>query len=69
MNKKPLVIRMKDARESIFSHFQSVIREQDLPCCILEPIIADLHRQVSAVATQEYQQAEKQLAEEGSEEE
>lgn len=69
MNKKPLVIRMKEARESIFSHFQTVIREQDLPCCILEPIVADLHRQVSSVAMQEYQQAEKKIAEEGNEEE
>lgn len=65
MKQKPLVIRLNEARESIFAHLQTVIREQEVPCYLLEPIVTDLLRQVKSIAQQEYQAA---LADKGGDE-
>ena len=57
---KPLVIRLKEAKEFLIAAVNATIKEKDLPCYLIEPIIAEVHNQVSAAATKEYESA-KQL--------
>ena len=63
MNPKPLVIRLREAKTNILAAVNAAIKEQDLPCYLLEPIIADAHNQVSAAASKEYETAKKQIEE------
>lgn len=63
MTNKPLVLRLREAKESIVAAVNAAIKEQDLPCYLLEPIIAELHTQVSNTALREYEIAKKQDSE------
>lgn len=54
---KPLVIRLKEAKEFLIAAVNATIKEKDLPCFLLEPIIAEVHNQVSKAATDEYEKA------------
>ena len=67
MTNTPLVLRLREAKESIVSAVNAAIKEQGLPCFLLEPIIAEVHNQVSAEATREYNIAKKQNEEAGGE--
>jgi hypothetical protein len=69
MNNKPLPIRLREAKESIVQNLNTVLREQELPCYLIEPIIEEVHRMVSKSAQAEYEQAVKQINEEGNEDE
>jgi hypothetical protein len=55
MNKRPLVLRLREAKENILAAVNAAIKEQDLPCYLIEPIIAEMHNQVSASAMREYE--------------
>ena len=67
MNNKPLVLRLREAKESIFAAVNAAIKEQGLPCYLLEPILAEAHSQVSAEAQREYERARRQAAEKTTE--
>lgn len=60
---KPLVIQIREAKAGIVESINTAIRG-GIPCYLLEPIIAELHREVSKGAEAEYAQAVKQQAEE-----
>lgn len=59
---KALILRIEEAKASIVNAVNEAIKDQELPCYLVEPIVADIHRQISAGATKEYEQA-KQAAE------
>lgn len=68
MNEKPLVLRIESAKQRLIDGLNAVLAEEELPCFLVEPIIADLHEQVSRSARREYEQAvrtEKEKAENG----
>ena len=69
MNNKPLPIRLREAKESIIQNLNTVLKEQELPCYLIEPIIEEVHRMVSKSAQAEYEQAVKQINKEGTENE
>lgn len=64
---KPLVIQLREAKASFIECANNALRE-GIPCYLLEPIIAELHTQISASAQAEYEQAQMQLAREQVEE-
>ena len=64
---KPLVITLREVKERFAECANSALRE--LPCFLLEPILADLYKQVSAGALQEYEHAKKQISEEETKQE
>lgn len=65
MDKKtPLVIRLKVAKEKLTLSIARVCQEEQLPYYLIEPIIAELHTQASALSAKEYEQAKRQVAEE-----
>lgn len=66
---KPLVIRLKEAEQQIITFINSVMREQSLPCYLVEPIIEKVYRQTIEAARNEYESAKLNLAKENSEEE
>ena len=67
MTNKPLVLRLREAKESIVAAVNAAIKEQELPCYLLEPIIAELHTQVSNTASREYEIAKQQVSETATE--
>lgn len=52
---KPLILTLKEIEESFTDCANAALRE--IPCYLIEPIIADLHRQISAGAAKEYEKA------------
>lgn len=60
MNNKPLVLRLREAKENLVAAVNAAIKELDLPCYLLEPIISEVYKQVSASALREYETAKKQ---------
>lgn len=69
MNNNPLVIRLKEAEQKIISCVNSVMREQSLPCYLVEPIIEKVYRQTVEAARNEYENAKLCLAEKEAKEE
>lgn len=69
MNDNPLVIRLKEAERQIISFVNAVMREQSLPCYLVEPIIEKVYRQTKEAAQGEYENAKLNLAEKNAEEE
>jgi hypothetical protein len=59
---KPLVIRIREAKNKIIAAVNSAVEEQNLPYYLIEPIIAEMHGQITSMAAQEYEQAKHQLA-------
>ena len=59
---KPLVIKLKEAKANI-SESVNAARHDGVPFYLLEPIVADLHAQISKAAQTEYEQVQKQFAE------
>lgn len=51
----PLVVRLREAKKCILAAVNTALKEQNLPCYLLEPIIAEVHTQVSAAAAREYE--------------
>ena len=62
MTTKPLVLRLREAKESIVAAVNAAIKEQGLPCYLLEPI-AEMYNQVKATALREYEIAKQQVSE------
>lgn len=63
MTNRPLVLRLREAKASIVAAVNEAIEKQGLPCYLLEPIVAELHQQVSATASREYEIAKQQDSE------
>ena len=57
MNNKPLVLRIENAKQRLIDGLNTILAEEELPCFLVEPLIADLHEQVSRSARREYEQA------------
>lgn len=53
----PLVIRIREAKERIIANLNAVVREEDLPYYLIEPMFAEIHSEVSKMANREYEQA------------
>lgn len=62
---KPLVIQLREAKDQLIEGINTAIRG-GIPCFLLEPIVAELHRQVSQSAQAEYENALKQQAAENA---
>lgn len=60
---KQLVITLREIKECFTDCANAALRE--LPCYLIEPIIADLHRQISAGAVREYEIAKQKMTKEG----
>ena len=60
MKDKPLVLRIESAKQKLINALNEVLAEESLPCFLVEPIIADLHEQVTRSARREYEQAVRQ---------
>jgi hypothetical protein len=54
---KPLVIQIREVKANIIECINEAIRD-GLPCFLLEPIIAEVHSQISGSAQAEYEQAQ-----------
>lgn len=61
---KPLVIRIKDAEQQIINFINAVMKEQSLPCYLIEPIIEKVYRQTVEAARGEYENAKINFAKE-----
>ena len=59
---KPMIIKVREAKENILKSVNMALRD-GIPCYLLEPIISELHTQVSKAAQSEYLQAQKHFAE------
>lgn len=57
---KPLVIQMREAKANIIESVNNAL-QGGIPCFLLEPIIAEIHTQVSKSAQAEYEEAQRQL--------
>lgn len=62
---KPLVIQLKEAKAGITESVNAALRG-GLPCYLLEPIVAELHGQVTKAAEAEYERALRQQAAEAA---
>lgn len=58
---KPLVIQLKEAKANITESVNASLRG-GIPCYLLEPIIAEIHAQVTKGAEAEYERAVMQQA-------
>ena len=58
---KPLVIQLREAKNSITESVNAALRG-GIPCYLLEPIISELHGQVTRAAESEYERALRQQA-------
>ena len=56
---KPLVITLREIKECFAECANAALRE--IPCYLLEPIIADLHSQISTGALKEYEHAKNEM--------
>lgn len=63
MNDKPLILRIDEARKTLVDAVNVAIKEHNLPCFLLEPIIAEVHASISDGAMRERESALKQVAE------
>ena len=66
MSDAPLIIRLREAEQQIISCVNAVIREQNLPCYLVEPIIEKVYRQTVEAAHNEYENAKMNFAKEES---
>ena len=62
---KPLVIKLREAKANITESVNAALRE-GIPCYLLEPIISEIHTQVTKGAEAEYERALKQQAAEAA---
>lgn len=60
---RPLVVRLREAKETFLAAVNSAINEQRLPCYLIEPILSEVLTQVRTTATQEYELAKAQMTE------
>lgn len=63
MNDKPLILRIDEARKTLVDAVNVVIKEHNLPCFLVESIIAEVHASISDGAMRERESALKQVAE------
>ena len=63
MNETPLILRIEEARKIIVGAVNTAIKEQNLPCFLIEPIIAEVHASINEGAAQEREKALRQVAE------
>ena len=63
MKSTPLILRLREAKDMIITVINSAIQEKELPCYLIEPIISEIHNQVSNAALKEYENAKRQNAE------
>lgn len=62
-NNKPLILRIDEARQTIVAAVNAALKEQSLPCFLIEPILAEAHASISDGAARERENALKQVAE------
>lgn len=67
MKDTPLILRLEEARKIIIGAVNTALKEQNLPCFLIEPIIADVHASISEGAARERENALKQVAEKAEE--
>ena len=67
MTERPLVLRLREAKEQITATVNAVMQAQGLPCFLIEPIVTELLAQVRATAQAEYERAKAQTEREGGE--
>lgn len=58
--KKPLCLELEDARAEIFASINLTAKKHNIPFYLLESIVADAYRQVTAFAKQEREMAVKE---------
>ena len=58
MENKPIILEIQDVRTGLVNLVNNAVQKKGVPCYFLEPIIADLYRQVQAQAKVELEQAQ-----------
>jgi hypothetical protein len=58
---KPLIIKLREAKANITESVNASLRE-GIPCYLLEPIVAELHAQITKASEAEFERAVKQQA-------
>ena len=58
MENKPIILEIQDVRTGLVNIVNNAVQKKGVPCYFLEPIIADLYRQVQAQAKVELEQAQ-----------
>lgn len=67
MKDTPLILRIEEARKILVDAVNAVIKEQNLPCFLIEPIIAEVHASISDGVGRERESALMQVAQEATE--
>jgi hypothetical protein len=63
MEKKPLIIRIDDAKKELTQCVNEILKKNELNCYLIEPSFAELYSQIKITAQQELAQARSQMAE------
>ena len=58
MENKPIILEIQDVRIGLINIINNAVQKKGVPCYFLEPVIADLYRQVKAQAKVELEQAQ-----------
>lgn len=58
MENKPIILEIQDVRIGLINIINNAVQKKGVPCYFLEPIIADLYRQVQAQAKVELEQVQ-----------
>lgn len=60
-NDRPLVIMLDDAKTELTQCINHLLNDYNLPCYLIEPILADMYTQVKAGANKELAAARAQI--------
>lgn len=50
---KPLILEIEEAKAETNTAINDILKKHNLPCYLYEPIIEDIHRQISSIAQNE----------------
>jgi hypothetical protein len=63
MNQKPLVLEMDEAKQELVQCVNDILSRHGLNCYLIEPMFAELYREIKASAQNELARARAEMAE------
>lgn len=57
----PLIVKMDEAKTSIVTLINDIMQQKQLPCYLLEPMMAEIYAQIREGAKSELEMAKKQV--------
>lgn len=58
MESKPIIVRMEDAKRRLIRCINDILREEELNCYLIEPMLGSVYNQIQTQARNELAQAE-----------